>query len=152
MPRCRPTLWPDSCAWPIVLPVTGRSDHSVQRVWLVDDCPVSTRFMRVRLLTLGADVSVHSSGQAAVAAFVAGVSTPEFVLMDLHMPGTDGLESGRLLRDAGYTGALIIHTTEITPEIRAATKAAGFDGFLQKPATKDDMARLLGRPPVRRAG
>jgi CheY-like chemotaxis protein len=62
------------------------------------------------------------------------------VLMDLHMPGMDGLEATRRLRvrerDRGWTRVPVVAVTaSIAEETEPVCKAAGMDGFLSKPVT-----------------
>ncbi len=113
-------------------------------VWLVDDCPLATKLTKARLTALGADVYTFVSGGAAIAAWIKGeLPHPVALLFDMYMPGPTGAEAGRILRDAGYTGVLLLHTTE--PEAHAARdlEACGFDGSVTKPASKDDLRRVI---------
>lgn len=110
-------------------------------LWLIDDCPLATRLTRARLLRLGAAVRTFPSGNAAVAAWMEGTPKPPLaMLMDLEMPGRSGLDAGHVLRDAGYLGLLMLHTST-PPTDPQALRNNGFDGVVRKPA---DAATLLG--------
>jgi len=70
------------------------------------------------------------------------------VLMDVHMPGMDGLESTRRIRAAETeTGArrtpIIALTANAFSEDREACLAAGMDGFLTKPLNIERLAAAL---------
>jgi CheY-like chemotaxis protein len=68
---------------------------------------------------------------------------PEAIVMDLSLPGLDGLEVARRLRSDDHTRAipLIAITGHGGDDIVARTVAAGFDCYLLKPCLPD---RLLG--------
>jgi CheY-like chemotaxis protein len=70
------------------------------------------------------------------------------VLMDLHMPGMDGLEATRRIRaiEAQQGGArtpIIALTANASAEDRDACLAAGMDGFLIKPLDRERLAVAL---------
>lgn len=114
-----------------------------QCVWLVDDDPLVTKLTKARLGTLGADVRTFPSGNAALAAWMQWEEDhPMAVLMDLNMPGSSGLESGRMLRDTGFTGLLVLHTATSSGEAGDIAEF-GFDTLLFKPAGKDDLKVIL---------
>ena len=75
---------------------------------------------------------------------------PELVLMDLHMPGPDGLETTRALRSGGGCGAqvaVVAMTADGREESRQACMEAGMGGFLVKPVSQlaiENMLRGLG--------
>jgi signal transduction histidine kinase/CheY-like chemotaxis protein len=72
------------------------------------------------------------------------------ILMDLHMPGLDGLAAARAIREWEYaTGApraaILAITADVLPETRSAAEAAGIDALLAKPMTPDSLRRALAR-------
>jgi two-component system cell cycle response regulator DivK len=74
---------------------------------------------------------------------------PDLVLMDIQLPGINGIEAFRQLRaDAGTRAIPVIAVTaSVTPSDRSAINAAGFDAFLGKPIRLkefvDTVQRLL---------
>jgi CheY-like chemotaxis protein len=72
---------------------------------------------------------------------------PDVVLLDLGMPGVDGYETCRSIRQRewGRRAAVIAVTGYGTPEDRAKSAAAGFDLHLLKPVSSVVMAETLLR-------
>ena len=70
------------------------------------------------------------------------------ILMDLHMPGIDGLSAARAIREweAAFglpRAAILAVTADVLAETRAAATAAGIDAVLEKPMTPDALRRAL---------
>jgi len=64
---------------------------------------------------------------------------PDLVLMDLQLPGMNGLEATRHIKGRSQSPAVIMVTAEDTPEWRAAARAAGTDGFVAKQRLVKDL-------------
>ena len=99
------------------------------------------------------------NGAAAVEAWAnagaAGVPY-DLVLMDLHMPGSDGLTAARAIRAleaerGGRRTAIVALTANAFEEDREACAAAGMDGFLTKPLDRERLVRALAELPARGA-
>jgi two-component system cell cycle response regulator DivK len=60
---------------------------------------------------------------------------PDLVLMDIHLPGMNGIEALAKLRAAPETKAIPVFafTASVMPQDRREITSAGFDGFLSKP-------------------
>ena len=81
----------------------------------------------------GATVMTISDGNGVVEAAVAGV---DVTLLDMMMPGKDGVECARLLSEAKYNGTVIIVSAcALKHEVQAA-KEAGIKHYLTKPFTE----------------
>lgn len=70
---------------------------------------------------------------------------PDVVLMDLRMPGVDGIEATKRIRDGGGSSAVIILTGEGDDLSLGRAIEAGARGFLQKTAAVDDLATAIRR-------
>ncbi len=70
---------------------------------------------------------------------------PDLVLMDIHMPGTDGLEATRLLKNEDRTRHIpvIAVTARAMEGDREAILAAGCDGYTPKPIRYKEMLALI---------
>jgi CheY-like chemotaxis protein len=113
---------------------------ALQRLLVVDDNRDAADSLALLLENLGAQVHVAHDGAAALDAFER--FAPRFVLLDIGMPGMNGLEVARRLREKanGHDVTLVALTGWGQPDDRERTRAAGFDHHLVKPV---DMALLL---------
>lgn len=119
---------------------------------IADDHPL-VRDGIVAILTREDDLAVvaeAASGPEAVA--MVAHHDPDIVLMDLRMPGGDGVDAIRTLRAASATRPriLVLTTYDTDHDIRAAL-AAGADGYLLKDTPRADLIRAVrdlaaGRP------
>lgn len=116
-----------------------------RRVLIVDD-NVDTAQGLSRLLTrAGHDIAVAYDGPQALAR--AREQTPEAILLDIGLPGMDGFEVVKLLRQqSSCAEAIIIAVTGYgQPEDRQRVIEAGFDHHLVKPIDIDELKLLLQR-------
>jgi DNA-binding NarL/FixJ family response regulator len=120
------------------------------RVFLVDDSPAFLRAMD-RLLgeTLGVEV-VGQATSATQALAVIPLVSPDAVLLDLQMPGMDGLEATRQIKQQESPPLVVIVTLHDDTRFRAASEAAGADGFVAKQRLVGDLFPLLARLMARR--
>lgn len=123
------------------------------RVLVVDDNVPSAQTLEWTIETYGDDVRSCHDGRTALRE--AHDFRPDVILLDLAMPGMDGIEVCRQLRkDSSLAGVKIIaQTGHSDPEHRRMTAAAGFDLHLVKPVDPHvlaDMLHLLRTNPLRR--
>jgi CheY-like chemotaxis protein len=76
----------------------------------------------------------------------------DVILMDVHMPVMDGLETTRVLRDEGYAGPIWALTASALPDERERCREAGMDGFLSKPLSLVELKAALRVLPGRAEG
>ena len=126
-------------------PVASGSIVQPLRTLLVDDSVLLLACLR---LLLDRQALVHVVGTAAngnEALQQAELLTPDLVLMDLHMPGVDGLQAAALLRRHLPHARIIIMTLDETVENKAAARAHGAHGFVGKMRLVDDLATEVQR-------
>jgi len=113
-------------------------------VLLVDDNGDAVAVIAAWLKRAGHEVHEARDGFAAVE--LARNVRPDFVFLDLGLPGLDGLDVARRLRsDPQLSGARIIAMTGSGREgDRQAAREAGFDQYLLKPVDLEFIRSLLG--------
>ena len=117
------------------------SAPSQPRVLVVDDVPQNTRLLEAVLTRHGYEVVAASSGSAALEQVAREI--PDLVLLDIEMPGLNGYDVCRRLRDDSVTAFLpIVMLTSHQSEVRVDAIEAGADDFLTKPF---DQQELLAR-------
>jgi CheY-like chemotaxis protein len=116
-----------------------------RRILIVDDNPQNAKLARVLLAAEGYDVRVAVSADHALE--VLTVWTPHLILMDLQLPGMDGLELTRRLKgDPTRAGMTIVAFTAYAMEGDAdKAYAAGCDGYITKPIDTDRFAAEVTR-------
>ena len=112
--------------------------HSLGRVLAVDDSSVIRELLTASLEAAGYSVEAVDSGDAALAA--ARRESFDAVILDVDMPGIDGLAVGRALRGDPRTQLAMIAMHTSLDEADVRTGFDGYDVFLPKPCS----ARLLG--------
>jgi len=72
---------------------------------------------------------------------------PDLVLMDIQLPGINGIEAFRQIRGDGATRSIpvVALTASVTPTDRTAISAAGFDAFISKPISLKEFLDTVKR-------
>ncbi len=114
------------------------------RILLVDDHPLVRNGLRALVASV-ADMTVvseASNGEEAITQ--AAELQPDFILMDLHMSGLNGIEATRRIVQAHpHIGILVLSTLEDDASVFAAMRA-GARGYLLKGADQADVLRAIG--------
>lgn len=128
---------------PIAPPVARR------RVLVVDDHEDAARMLQLLLQYEGHETRVAHDGSAALKA--AEEFRPEFVFLDIGIPGMNGYEIARQLKRAANRRKLFL--VAVTgwgqPSDFEQSREAGFDLHLVKPVDSNSVKRLLDNPPPR---
>jgi signal transduction histidine kinase/CheY-like chemotaxis protein len=113
------------------------------RIVVVDDNRDAASSLSVLLELMGHEVRVANDGESAIA--LVERFRPQFVLLDLGMPGIDGYETCRRIRSQpwGDAMAIIAVTGHGDEQEMQRSAAAGFDAHFVKPLTPESLERLL---------
>jgi CheY-like chemotaxis protein len=88
------------------------------------------------------DLDITEAASGAEAIRMADARPFDLILMDIRMPGIDGLEAARLIRageGANRATRIVALTADVEPENLAACSAAGIDGVLAKPISPEHL-------------
>jgi PAS domain S-box-containing protein len=119
------------------------SAPNARRVLVVDDNTDAAESLAVLLRLSGHEAQVANDGFAALK--VAHAMRPDLILLDIGMPGMDGYEVARRLRqDAAFHNVKLVALTGWgQEEDRRRSKSAGFDAHYVKPIDPDVLEQLL---------
>jgi DNA-binding response OmpR family regulator len=117
--------------------------ESQGRILVVDDDPRYTRLIRINLEASGYTVVTGANGDEAVE--LAETMNPDLILLDITMPGRDGFEACRAIRQ--FSEVPIIMLTALT-HVESIVKGldAGADDYITKPLSVEELlARIRAR-------
>jgi CheY-like chemotaxis protein/HPt (histidine-containing phosphotransfer) domain-containing protein/anti-sigma regulatory factor (Ser/Thr protein kinase) len=114
------------------------------RVLLAEDNDVNRTVFQRMISMLGVECDAVADGAAAADAVLGGPGY-DVVLMDLQMPGTDGLAATRHIRAAGNATPILALTATALHGDRERCREAGMDGHLSKPITLPELREALSR-------
>jgi two-component system nitrate/nitrite response regulator NarL len=112
-------------------------------ILIIDDHPLLRRGVS-QLLELEDDMAlIGEAGEPETGIRLALELDPDMVLLDLNMPGMNGIETLKRLRDEGYAGRVVMFTVSDHEEDVVAALQGGADGYLLKDMDPDEMIRQL---------
>jgi CheY-like chemotaxis protein len=116
---------------------------SGERILIVDDNPTNLKLARLTLQSEGYDVTTASDADEALE--LLAVRPPDLILMDLQLPGTDGLELTRRLKKATATRhiAIVAMTAYVMKGDDRKAIEAGCDGYIAKPIDTRGLPRAV---------
>jgi two-component system, NarL family, nitrate/nitrite response regulator NarL len=120
------------------------------RILLVDDQPAVRQGLRLHL-SCEANLSIvgeASDGQQAVT--LAEELAPDVVVLDISMPGMDGFETARRIRDAG-SAAIVMLSLRDDAASRARAMDVGADAFVSKNEATSELVQAIQRVSTRTA-
>ena len=110
---------------------------------VVDDVRVAATSIAQALELLGYETEVAFGPRPAIESLSKHI--PDVILLDINMPGVDGIEVCRYLRREPHTAniPIIAMSTENQPDTIAQIRRAGANAFLPKPIDIDTLERVL---------
>ncbi len=119
------------------------------RLLVVDDEPNIVELLAASLRFVGFEVHAASSGNQALRQ-VAEID-PDLVIMDVMMPGLDGFEAVRRMRQDGYQAPVLFLTARDAVEDRVMGLTLGADDYVTKPFSLEEVLARI-RAILRRSG
>jgi DNA-binding response OmpR family regulator len=116
-------------------------DQGHHRVLVVEDDPKLARLLVRALAEAGMPADAALTGEDALAR--ASAEGYAAVVLDLMLPGIDGLEVCRAMRGRGFTAPVVILTARWDLDERASGVRAGADDFFPKPFSLEELTGRL---------
>ena len=125
---------------------SSADSHSIEgkRILIVEDNVENMRLFQAVLKLEGAG-DVYGAERAVEGIAIAEKELPDLILMDIQMPGMDGMETSRRVRALGLDPEpyIIALTAHASSEIRSRCLAAGMNDHLAKPLHRPALERSL---------
>jgi two-component system cell cycle response regulator DivK len=112
------------------------------RLLIVEDSELN-RDLLVQIFEDSYEIAVASDGETAVE--IASSEQPDLVLMDIGLPGMDGLEAARAIRARGADIPIIAVSASVMPGDRQRAIEAGSDEFVAKPIDDVRLVEMVDR-------
>jgi DNA-binding NarL/FixJ family response regulator len=113
-------------------PIKGEFKGRNIQTFVAEDTPVMMSLFK-RILSKDERITIVGSAfDGRKALLDASMLDPDLVLTDLHLPGLDGAEVARRLKERPSPPIIFVATSDDSPESRARCLAAGVDAFLVK--------------------
>lgn len=121
------------------------------RVMVVDDTD-HVRTMLAEMLELDGFEVVARAANGEEAVRLAGDTDPDVIVMDLKMPGVDGLQATRLIKEGRPDQPIILYTAYLDPVVEAEAKQVGVTLCLGKIDGLPELERQISRLTLELAG
>ena len=123
----------------------GKNDSL--KILLAEDNQINQRVLELMIQPWSVDLDIVDNGKDAVEAYLE--NDFDLVLMDIQMPGLDGYEACRLIKNSSKYRSRRIGVVALTAnafnEDRMLAKEAGFDGFISKPVSLKELETVVGK-------
>jgi CheY-like chemotaxis protein len=117
--------------------------HSLKdkRVLVVDDNAINLDIASETMQSAGANVDAVTSGEAALD--LIGRTKYDLVILDLTMPGMDGLAVGKTMRGSAMNARtpILLFTASDAPDARLAVRELNAEGLVHKPVDVEELLR-----------
>jgi CheY-like chemotaxis protein len=123
------------------------------KILFVDDDAMNRRVIKDMLHVVGASMDEAENAEAGLSQVDCGEY--DVILMDLRMPGMDGLEATRAIRERGDAKArlpIIVVTADTSLDLQDRCTRAGADDVLMKPVAMASLIDTIGKVMARSGG
>ena len=117
-----------------------------QRILVVEDSEPMAEAIRRSLSGVDTVVEIVPDGLHAWDRISKDLGYFDLIVTDHHMPTLPGIELVQLLREAGFTGRIVVYSGALTPEIVAAYRAFAVVDILEKGASLRSLVDCVRRP------
>ncbi|UYM16530.1 response regulator [Endozoicomonas euniceicola] len=117
-----------------------------QSILVVDDNPVNVKLLKTMLSNMGQSVKTASSGFEAIK--LCQSTLFDLILMDVQMPGMDGIETTRQIRSMEHTGSslpIIAVTAHALPDEKKLILQNGLNDYMTKPVNARQLTSMVSR-------
>ena len=125
------------------------SDFSGKTILIVDDLELNLEVASMVLESMNVETVAASGGKEAVDLFAQNPERFDMILMDMQMPGTDGLQATRMIRESDIDRAasipIVAMTANVFKDDIEKCLAAGMSDHLGKPIEISEIAKMLAK-------
>lgn len=118
-----------------------KSEKDKLRLLITDDSRLLRKKLREELENLGCEVIEASNGKEAIMRDLE--QEPDGVILDIVMPEVGGIEALQVIREVSPTVPIVMLSSAGTPQKLMQTLKMGAIDFIQKPYTKEQIARAV---------
>ena len=111
------------------------------KILVAEDDSLTRKVLQKTLHKAGFNVILAKNAKEAIAGFEQ--SKPEIILIDIYMPGMDGIKLIRLIRDLNINIPVAVITRDKSEEMVVKAFEAGADDFILKPFDEQDLTERL---------
>ena len=114
-------------------------------IFMVEDHKTFRHTLRDWLITCFEECRFMEAGSGEEAVALAAGEPPDVVLMDIGLPGMDGIQATRRIKETAPQAQVVVLTMHEGPEYEAAAAAAGACAFISKRTVVTDLVPVLER-------
>jgi CheY-like chemotaxis protein len=124
--------------------VPGADNNNGLRILLAEDNPANLRLTTLVLTKVGFRVDAARNGHEAVAKYTNSPEVFDLILMDVQMPGMDGLRATKAIREKGFDSIPIIAmTANAMTGDREKCIDAGMNDYISKPIRRENVLEVI---------
>ncbi len=122
----------------------GADNDNGLRILLAEDNPANLRLTTLVLTKVGFRVDAARNGHEAVAKYTSSPEVFDLILMDVQMPGMDGLRATKVIREKGFDSIPIIAmTANAMTGDREKCIDAGMNDYISKPIRRENVLEVI---------